>query len=313
MGQSAMIRFERRDALEVEALVLEFLALVLEEVEPARAVLFGGAQRRDLALEFAGARDLSRHDLPQRRLAREGIQRDRVHLGAAQGLRAVLARDLELAAEDVREGRDRNQLAADASPTPSLGRERPAHDQLGGGSVFLGFERESALGQRAGHVLVPVHSEERLDGALFRAASKRVLGGPPAREQRQRAQHDRLARSGLPGQHVEAGPELELDGLDERQILDPQQFDHGVPTHPASVGRMIPLRAAGLKRERQEPGGVSASIGTWPPTRPSTCFRNAPSGASNHTLRSPNACAPGASTISSATRSCWHRVDRCIR
>ena len=34
------------------------------------------------------------------------------------------------------------------------------------------------------------------------------------------------ARTGLTGQDIQARPELKFDGLNERQVFDPQYFDH---------------------------------------------------------------------------------------
>ena len=48
-----------------------------------------------------------------------------------------------------------------------------------------------------------------------------------AEQQLEGADQDALARAGLAGEHVEARPELQLERIDDRKILNLQAIQHG--------------------------------------------------------------------------------------
>ncbi len=168
-----------------------------------------------------------------------------MHLGPQQGLGIVLARDLQAAGEQLRQHRHRHQLPRDLGAAPALTREGARDDQL----VVLDrqaplVELRLELGQIRG-------AEDRLDRGAPAALPRRARGRATSREQRQRAQHDRLARSRLAGEHVQPGPELELGALDDREVGDAQRLDQRAPQRSF-------LR---ITSKRLRPGGTSSLAG----------------------------------------------------
>ena len=161
----------------VEILGLELLELILEEVESAGALLLGGSQRGDLPVEIDDPGVFPRHDFPQRRLARVGVQRHRVGLRVSQRLGAVLTRDLELAPEELGQRRNRHELPADPRAAAPPGVEGAPNDQLRGAIVRGSLvPLQTAFGQRTFDIVVAVHPEERLDRSLPGPAAQ---GYPP--------------------------------------------------------------------------------------------------------------------------------------
>ena len=67
---------------------------------------------------------------------------------------------------------------------------------------------------------------------------------PAADEDAEGADDDRLAGAGLPGQHVEPGPELDLDLLDDGQVPDAEGVNHD---RTARRGARTPSRACGTR------------------------------------------------------------------
>ena len=68
--------------------------------------------------------------------------------------------------------------------------------------------------------------EDGFDGRLRLAGPDQVGGRAAAEQQADGLDEDRLAGAGLPGQDVEAGLELDLDGLDDRQVPDAEEAEH---------------------------------------------------------------------------------------
>ncbi len=68
--------------------------------------------------------------------------------------------------------------------------------------------------------------EDRFDGRLRLAGADQIGRGAGAEQQADRLDEDRLARAGLAGQDVEAGLELDLDGLDDRKVADAEEAQH---------------------------------------------------------------------------------------
>ena len=74
--------------------------------------------------------------------------------------------------------------------------------------------------------LVAAVFEDRFDGGLRLAGANQIGGRAGAEQQADRLDEDRLAGSGLAGQDVEAGLELDLDGLDHRKVADAEEAQH---------------------------------------------------------------------------------------
>ena len=85
--------------------------------------------------------------------------------------------------------------------------------------------------------------EERFHLRLLGARPDLLGAGAAAEHERERADDNRFAGTGLAGQHVEAGIELDLQLVDEDEVLDAQRNQHGA----RSITRKAPGRGA---RER---------------------------------------------------------------
>src|SRR5215203_1679310 len=75
-------------------------------------------------------------------------------------------------------------------------------------------------------VAVAVVLEDRFNRGLRFAGTNQVGGSPCAKQQADRLDDDGLPCAGLAGQHVEAGLELDLDGLNHRKVADAKQAQH---------------------------------------------------------------------------------------
>ena len=117
--------------------------------------------------------------------------------------------------------------------------------------------------------------EHRRHFALLRAAAHQIGPPAPAEHEAERVQQDRLAGPGLPGQHVQARPELDLQPVDDQDVADfkaaqhlrltrtPRQRDDTKPGseplaldrltvdrhQPAVAGRLQQQTLAGQQRE----------------------------------------------------------------
>ena len=58
------------------------------------------------------------------------------------------------------------------------------------------------------------------------AGADQVARRAAAEQQADRFDQDRLAGAGLAGQDVEAGVELDLDRVDDREVLDAEEAEH---------------------------------------------------------------------------------------
>ena len=68
--------------------------------------------------------------------------------------------------------------------------------------------------------------EDRLDGRLGLAGAHQIGRRAGAEQEADGLDEDRLARARLAGQDVEAGLELDLDGLDHREVADAEEAQH---------------------------------------------------------------------------------------
>ena len=68
--------------------------------------------------------------------------------------------------------------------------------------------------------------ENRFDRGLRLAGADQISGGAGAEEQADGFDEDGLPGAGLAGEDVEPGFELDLDGLDDRQVADAEETQH---------------------------------------------------------------------------------------
>ena len=72
----------------------------------------------------------------------------------------------------------------------------------------------------------PPRLEDGFDGGRVLAGADEVARRAAAEEQADRLDEDRLARAGFAGQDVEARLELDLDGVDDREVRDAEEAEH---------------------------------------------------------------------------------------
>ena len=263
-------RAQREQRLELagrELRLVDLAHLEDQEVPALLAVARRRAQRFELGRDLTLTSDLVRDPRARRAEPGPAIEQLRMARGVQQRLRVVLARDLDPPREQLAERRDRRLLARHPGAAAPALRERAAHDQLVlvAGEAALG-ELALELGQRIG-------AEHRLDDRLLGAVAHRARGGAATREQRERAEHDRLARAGLARQHVEARRELERRRLHDRELLDAQRLDQRSPQR--SFSRMTAnglrcgdtsSRAGCAERATVTRSPCSSAMPTWPST-----------------------------------------------
>ena len=75
--------------------------------------------------------------------------------------------------------------------------------------------------------------EDGLDGGGLLAGPHELGAGAAADEQADRADEDRFAGAGFAGEDVEAGRELELETIDDGQMADAEEPDHGTAEVPS--------------------------------------------------------------------------------
>ena len=68
--------------------------------------------------------------------------------------------------------------------------------------------------------------EDRFDGRGVLAGADEVARGAAAEQQADGLDEDRLAGAGFAGQDVQAGVELDLDRVDDREVLDAKEAEH---------------------------------------------------------------------------------------
>ena len=68
--------------------------------------------------------------------------------------------------------------------------------------------------------------EDRLDGGGVLPGSHQVARGAAAEQQADGFDQDRFAGAGLAGEDVQAGLELDVDGVDDGQIADTEEAQH---------------------------------------------------------------------------------------
>ena len=162
---------------------------------------------------------------------------------------------------------DGQELPGDASPAAPAARHAALHDQL------VPVAREPPLLESRLEVGQPLGAEHRLDARRVGAVADRLRRRTRTGQQRQRTEHDRLAGARLAGQHVQAGPELELGPLDDREVLDPQGLDQRSPQRSLARITSKRFRSEGTRsragcseRLTVTMSSSSSARPTWPST-----------------------------------------------
>jgi hypothetical protein len=204
------LRRQGVDALQLEG--HERLALATLAVGEAR-----GGQ--------AGRRLLEALDVDRELLALTGESREEVEVAEVGG--GIGERHAVVLRGDIAQVRRQAcQLGGGAQAAVEIGARAP-------GRLHHAPHHQLAVAGDAGRVedgrqaVVPAHLEQCFDLGLLGAGTHHLRAGSPAQDQPQGADDDRLARTGLAGDDVEAGLELELERVHQDEALHPQQRKHG--------------------------------------------------------------------------------------
>ena len=194
------------EAQEIDALGAE-PGIALQPLETLGGGRVLGIERRDPARQ-----------LPSR-LAAEPVQPLALEPGIGEPQLVALAVDPQQARRQVLQQAQRDRLILDEDAIAPFARNLPAHDEL----VLLDLDAHSLeLCPERG-----IAGEDPGNGGAFGAFANQVARGAGAGEQRQRIDHQGLAGSGLAGEHVQAGTEVDLAPSQDRQISHAQSEQHG--------------------------------------------------------------------------------------
>jgi hypothetical protein len=207
------------EAQQVEA-ISAFALFGFEGLEP-RHFLEGRFARLDVAL--------------QERLHRtELVQQLALVIGFEQALVGVLPVDLEHQGGQFAEALERHRLAVDVAATATAALEGAAQDQLvaqrSTGAAFQ-FDQGQVLGQVVAHALG--RGRAQLEASRHTRPRRSLAhpgGGATPRslpqQEFQRGHQQALARTGLPGEGVQARSETQLCVIDQRQVGDLEVGQH---------------------------------------------------------------------------------------
>ncbi|MEZ4369011.1 MAG: hypothetical protein R2939_22430 [Kofleriaceae bacterium] len=151
----------------------------------------------------------------------------------------VLAREVDQHRAELGQPRRRRQRAVDVGPAAATALDGAAHEHLVGAAVVEG-------GRQAGAVEDPAHPrrevgrhlEDRLDHRLVGAGARDVGRRPPAAQQVDGLDDERLAGAGLAGEDVEALAQLDGDVGQDGEVGDAEVSEHGrrTPVGAAPAG-----------------------------------------------------------------------------
>src|SRR5215471_20371278 len=125
----------------------------------------------------------------------EGVDQLKVRRRIEQGLMFVLSVQFDQACRQLTQRGCRRERAIDEGAAPTLRRDFAAHEQL-----------------------LPCDFEDGFDARGFLASPHKLGRRAAAKEKSDRLDQDRLASSGLAGEHIEAGFELDFRLINDRQM-----------------------------------------------------------------------------------------------
>jgi len=199
---------------------LQLRDLVAQRVHAARLLRLVHSERLDLALrrvhravQLAVSGKAVVH-------APEPVEIRKVLRFVEQRRPLVLSVDVQKRRSDRLKLRDRDRSSVRAADILAVG-----------GQLALQQERSVRLGRHAvfrERGYLRVHAVERgADERLGRARADQVARGALAQYRAERVDHDGFARAGFAGKRVEAACKLDVRALDDGDILNVQQLQHG--------------------------------------------------------------------------------------
>lgn len=226
--------------VEQVALAFEVLALAVEAAEFV-AEGFMAVVEVAVLLEGGGQGGAS-----------EAVEDFAVAFDVEEGLVLVLSVEVDEEVADLAELGEGEEIAVCQGAAASGGGDFAAQDEFVVRSVNAGLVEERGEGGVAGDV------EEGLDFGRVAAPAHVVAAGAFAEDELERTDDDGLAGSGLAGQAVESGIEVQGEVVDDGQIADAQAQQHGAGSSfgggPSAVGArgsaIVSTGAGGVKRAR---------------------------------------------------------------
>ena len=131
-----------------------------------------------------------------------------------------LTLDLDEAVAELAQQAHARRLVIDKGAAAAVGREQAAQHNRLAGAVMPGFAQD-----RMGRMVL---SDRKLgrNSRLLRPGAHQAGLGPPAERQAERVQQDRLARTGLAGQHAQSRAKGERQTIDQHDVADGQTEQH---------------------------------------------------------------------------------------
>ena len=147
------------------------------------------------------------------------VEQGELRRGLQQRLMRVLAVHVEQQFAEFAQLRERDRRAVDPRLAAAARIDRPSHQHAGlvGAVDRLRLQPGDDIAARA---------KFRTDLGACRAFAHDVGVGAFAERQEQGVDQDRLAGAGLPGQHREAGREVEFERLDDDEVADCERQQH---------------------------------------------------------------------------------------
>ena len=150
----------------------------------------------------------------ERGLAGETVEQVALGARAEQALELVLAVDLDQGADDVGDGGDGGH------PSLELGPAAPLDQDLAGDHDLAVLVLHPGGRQGGGDLEVVAGVQAAFDQRGGPAGTDRARVGPPPEQQGEGVDDHGLAGAGLPGEHVEAGRDLEAGIIDDPEVTD---------------------------------------------------------------------------------------------
>ena len=134
----------------------------------------------------------------------------------------VLAVDFHQLAADLAQHLHAHRLVVDERARAPVSQLHAAQDQL----AFV-VDIEIVGFQHRERRVILFHVERRDHLPMLGALAHQRRVAAAAERERERVEHDRLARAGLPGQHREPRGEIEIELLDEDDVANRKMGQHG--------------------------------------------------------------------------------------
>ena len=149
-----------------------------------------------------------------RAVAGIGVERGAMIGGIEQAALRELRLDLDQPFACLAQQADAGRLVVDEGAAPAVGVDDAAQHQR------VALARDPGLGEERAHRVVRRQRELRAHHRLLGAGADEAAFRAHAERQPQRVEQDRFAGAGLARQHAQAGPQAEIEPVDQHDIAD---------------------------------------------------------------------------------------------